>query len=126
MNTSPFEFDIWTVHADIVDSSSSSSRAWDAFTRRFEEGAARFRERHGTIPVLVIDHVDKLASIPGSPDEAALRVIQDTAKSWADQEIAKVVLVASTGRAKEVLSGMYIVVCLQMRRVSFINSSCFV
>jgi hypothetical protein len=82
--------------------------AWDAFARRFEEGAARFRERHGTIPVLVIDHVDLLTSIPGSPDEATLRVIQECAKSWADQNIAKVVLVASTGRTEHVLSGMII------------------
>ncbi len=97
--------DIRTADAGIPDHS-FSMHAWDVFTRRFEEGAARFRERHGTIPVLVIDNVNILASTPGSPDEATLRVIQATAKSWADKSIAKVVLIASPGRTQQVLSGM--------------------
>lgn len=97
--------DIRTADADVHDPS-SSMHAWDVFTRRFNEGAARFRERHGTIPVLVIDHVNILASTPGSPDEATLRVIQATAKSWADQGVAKVVLIASPGRTEQVLSGV--------------------
>jgi hypothetical protein len=105
--------DVWypdPATAGVPHPSTSSILAWDAFTRRFEEGAARFRERHGTIPVLVIDHVNRLTQIPGSPDEAALHAIQESAKSWADQGIAKVVLVASTGRAGQVLSGMTIIV----------------
>ena len=64
--------------------------------RYFEQAAARYKARHdGSCAVLVIDNTNEIARY----DLELLRVIQETAKFAADNDLYKVIFVTSDGVA---------------------------
>lgn len=78
---------------------SNSILAWSLFLERMEEGAKRFRSKHNKIPVLIIDHINKLTRASSGSEGETLFMLQDWAKTMSDRKLFHVIFVSSTGRA---------------------------
>ena len=67
----------------------------------FDKAAYEYAKKHNQPAVLVIDNINLLAK----KDPEMLEVLQEDAKSWADNQYIKVVFVTSEGKAPKLMKG---------------------
>jgi hypothetical protein len=72
---------------------------------QFEKSAAIYKLKHGKVPVIVIDNINRLANDTKNDGQEILEILQEGARDGVSESIFTTVFVTSDGTAPTQLRG---------------------